>query len=54
MTDNTILIKNALILNPNNFEDNEKSILIKDNIISEISDKIDESDADKIIDATGK
>ena len=54
MNDNTILIKNALILNPNNFENDKQSILIEGNLISEISDEIDESNADKIIDATGK
>ncbi len=54
MNDNTILIKNALILNPNNFENKKQSILIKDNLIHEVSDSIDESNVDKIIDATGK
>ena len=54
MSDNTILIKNALILSPNiNFED-KQSILIKNDIISEISPEIDEGNADKIIDASGK
>ena len=54
MSYNTILIKNALILSPNtNFED-KQSILIKDNLITEISPEIDESNVDKIIDATGK
>ena len=54
MSDNTILIKNALILNPNNFEEKKQSLLIKNDLISEISDEIDESNADKIIDADGK
>ena len=55
MKDNTILIKNALILNPNNdFEDKRQSILIEDNIISQISDEIDEGSAEKVIDASGK
>ena len=40
--DNTILIKNALILNPNNFENKKQSLLIKDDLIAEISDEIDE------------
>ena len=54
MTDNTILIKNALILSPNiNFE-GKQSLLIKDDIIAEISPEIDESNVDKIIDATDK
>jgi 5-methylthioadenosine/S-adenosylhomocysteine deaminase len=54
MTDNSILIKYALILNPNNFEEKRQSVLIKDDLISEIADEIDESNADKIIDASGK
>ena len=51
---NTILIKNALILNPNNFENKMQSLLIKDDLIAEISDSIDDANADKIIDAEGK
>ncbi len=51
---NTILIKNALILNPNNFENRKQSLLIKDDLIAEISDEIDDSNVDKIIDAEGK
>ncbi len=51
---NTILIKNALILNPNSFENKKQSLLIKDDLIAEISDEIDESNVDKIIDAEGK
>ena len=51
---NTILIKNALILNPNNFENKKQCLLIKDDLIAEISDEIDDSNADKIIDAEGK
>lgn len=54
MSDNSILIKNALILSPNTNFDNKQSILIKDNLIAEISSQIDESNASKIIDATGK
>lgn len=54
MSDNTILIKNALILNPNNFEEKTQSLLIINDLIAEISDEIDESNVDKIIDATGK
>ncbi|AMD16576.1 N-ethylammeline chlorohydrolase [Methanobrevibacter sp. YE315] len=54
MSDNTILIKNALILSPNENFEGKKSLLIKDDIISEISDEIDEGNADKIIDADGK
>lgn len=51
--DNTILIKNALILKPN-FENKKQSLLIKDDLISEIADEIDEDKAGKIIDAEGK
>ncbi len=54
MSDNTILIKNALILNPNNFEEKKQSLLIKNDLISEISDEIDEGNVDKVIDAEGK
>ncbi|WP_295609822.1 amidohydrolase family protein [uncultured Methanobrevibacter sp.] len=54
MSDNTILIKNALILNPNNFEEKKQSLLIKNDLIAEISDEIDEGNADKIIDGEGK
>ena len=54
MSDNTILIKNALILSPNNNFEDKQSILIKDDVIAEISPEIDENDVDKIIDATGK
>ena len=54
MSYNTILIKNALILSPNtNFEE-KQSLLIKDDVIAEIASEIDESGADKIIDADGK
>ena len=53
MSDNTILIKNAFILSPN-FEDKKQSLLIKDDLIAEISDEIDETNVDKIIDAEGK
>ena len=54
MSDNTILIKNALILNPNNFEEKVQSLLIKNDLIAEIADEIDEGNVDKIIDASGK
>ncbi|MBE6501100.1 MAG: N-ethylammeline chlorohydrolase [Methanobrevibacter thaueri] len=54
MMNNTILIKNALILNPNNFENKKQSLLIKDDLIAEIADEIDDSNVDKIIDAEGK
>ena len=54
MNDNTILIKNAFILSPNTNFEGKQSLLIKDDVISEIAQKIDESDVDKVIDATGK
>ena len=55
MSDNTILIKNALILNPtNDFKDKKQSILIKNDKIAEIADVIDEGNVNKIIDAEGK
>ena len=54
MNDNTILIKNALILNLNNFENKKQSLLIKGNLIAEIADEIDEAGVEKIIDADGK
>ena len=54
MSDNTILIKNALILNPNDFEEKKQSLLIKNDLIAEISDEIDEGNVDKIIDGEGK
>ncbi len=54
MTYSSILIKNALILNPNDFEEKKQSLLIENDLISEISDEIDESNVDRIIDAEGK
>lgn len=54
MSYNTILIKNALILSPNNFIDKPQDILIKNDLISEISDEINNDNVDKIIDATDK
>ena len=52
--DNTILIKNAFILNPNTFENKKQSLLIKDDLIVEIADYIDDKNIEKIIDAEGK
>lgn len=54
MKDNTILIKNAFILDSNNFDGKKQSLLIKNDKIAEISMKIDDNNADKIIDADGK
>lgn len=55
MTDSTILIKNAIILNPgeNDCLKTTSSVLIKGDIIADIGDNIAE-DADKVIDAKGK
>lgn len=55
MTDSTILIKNAIILNPgeNDCLKTTSSLLIKDDIIAEIGDNITEK-ADKVIDGEGK
>ena len=54
MADNTILIKNAFILNPENPISGKKDVLIKNDIIQEIDEKIAEDNVDKIIDATDK
>ncbi len=55
MTDSTILIKNAIILNPgeNDCLKTNSSVLIKDDLIAEIGDNITEK-ADKVIDGEGK
>ncbi|MBR0272133.1 MAG: amidohydrolase family protein [Methanobrevibacter sp.] len=54
MVNNTILIKNALILNPNVNYEGKKDLLIKNDLICEISDNISQENVDKIIDATDK
>ena len=54
MADNTILIKNASILNPENEINGKKDVLIKNDLIFEIKDEISDDNADKIIDATDK
>ena len=54
MADNTILIKDALILNPENDIDGKKDLLIKDDLIYKIEDDIAEDNVDKIIDAKDK
>jgi 5-methylthioadenosine/S-adenosylhomocysteine deaminase len=54
MNDNTILIKDAFILNPNNSDVKKQSLLIRNDLIAEIDDEIDEGNVDKIIDAEGK
>ena len=57
MESQNILIKNATILNPlGNGKTEEKSadVLIVEDRIAEINNSIDESNAEKIIDATDK
>lgn len=56
MTNSTILIKDSIILNPNDNDclNNTASVLIKDDIIAEIGNNISEENVDKIIDGTGK
>ena len=55
MPDKFILIKNALILNPNtDFNNQTQDILIKNDKIAEISKEITGENVDKIIDAEGK
>ncbi|MBQ9026642.1 MAG: amidohydrolase family protein [Methanobrevibacter sp.] len=54
MADNTILIKNALILNPDVNYEGKKDLLIKNDLICEISDNISQENVDKIIDASDK
>ncbi len=54
MADNTILIKNASILNPLNEIKGKKDLLIKNDLIFEINDEIAEDNVNKIIDATDK
>ena len=53
MEDNTILIKNALIIDSNNNFNDKQSLLIINDRIAEISPDIDKK-ADKVIDANGK
>ena len=54
MTNNTILIKNALILSPNTDFSEKQSILIKDDKIHEIGENISDENVSKVIDAEGK
>lgn len=56
MTNSTILIKDSIILNPNENDcsNTVSSVLIKDDIIAEIGDNISEENVDRIIDGTGK
>ena len=53
MTDNTILIKNTFILNPENHIKGKKDVLIKNDLIYKIEDEITDN-VDKIIDAKDK
>ena len=57
METSNILIKNGTILNPKlngEVEYSKSSVLIENNKISEISDNIEDSNAEKIIDAKDK
>jgi 5-methylthioadenosine/S-adenosylhomocysteine deaminase len=54
MENNTILIKNALILNPENDVNLKRDLLIKDDLIYKIEEEITEDNVDKIIDAKDK
>ena len=54
MADNTILIKNASILNPVNEIKGKKDVLVKNDLIFEINDEISDNNVDKVIDATDK
>ena len=54
MANNTILIKNAFILNPENDISGKKDLLIKDDLIYKIDEEITDDNVDKIIDAKDK
>ena len=54
MANNTILIKNAFILNPENDVSEKKDLLIKDDLIYKIDEEITDDNVDKIIDAKDK
>ncbi|WP_296888028.1 amidohydrolase family protein [uncultured Methanobrevibacter sp.] len=54
MADNTILIKNASILNPVNEIKGKKDVLVKNDLIFEINDEISDNNVNKVIDATDK
>ena len=54
MADNTILIKNAFILNPENHINGKKDVLIKDDLIYKIEEQIADDNVDKIINAEDK
>ena len=54
MINNTILIKNALILSPNTNFSEKQSVLIKDDKIHEIASDISDENIAKVIDAEGK
>lgn len=54
MADNTILIKNAFILNPETNINGKNDVLIKNDLIHEIKEEINDDNVDKIIDATDK
>ena len=52
MADNTILIKNALILNPENPISGKKDVLIKNDLIQDIDENIDDLDKVDLNDTT--
>lgn len=54
MADNTILIKNAFILNPQNDINGKRDVLIKDDLIYKIEEDIADDNVDKIINAEDK
>ncbi len=54
MADNTILIKNAFILNPQNYINGKRDVLIKDDLIYKIEEDITDDNVDKIINAEDK
>lgn len=54
MADNTILIKNAFILNPQNYINGKRDVLIKDDLIYKIEEDIADDNVDKIINAEDK
>ena len=54
MANNTILIKNAIILDPEKDINAKKDLLIKDDLIYKIDEEIAQDNVDKIIDAKDK
>ena len=54
MANNTILIKNAIILDPEKDINAKKDLLIKDDLIYKIDEEIAQDNVDKVIDAKDK